>query len=143
MTLVSPENVNGTLSDVLPPLAMPSALANQAAASDAKLTVQFGEHPVICLPGAAVKTKAPLVRSRVVELASRNTWNPEAVTFVILTLGEGPSEGTSCAVPVTIRGPSVATTSPATLPNWTAGTGGFGVVEFAGMITANRVVPSE
>ena len=63
----------GTVSDTVPPFDTPVALANQAAASVAKDTVQLGVQPFIWVPGAAVKTNAPLVRSRVVELASRNT----------------------------------------------------------------------
>src|SRR5579871_4735711 len=157
MTLVSPLNVNGTESERVPPFAIPAELENHAAASDPKLTVQLGVQPFICVPGAAVKTKAPLIKSRVVELASKATWNPDEVTFVILTepgtmigaragtviftLG-APASGRTCALPGIITGPRVPTMSPATLPNWIAGIRGLGAVALAGIETAKRVVPS-
>ena len=51
----------------------PVPLANHVAASLPTGTVQLGVHPFNWVPEAAVKTNAPLVRSRGVELASRTT----------------------------------------------------------------------
>src|ERR1035441_2963064 len=73
ITLVSPLKVNGTASENAPPFVTPVALANHVAESLPNGTAQLGVHPFNWAPEVAVKTNAPLVRSRGVELASRTT----------------------------------------------------------------------
>ena len=73
IVLVSPLKVNGTASENAPPFVTPVALVNHVAESLPNGTAQLGVHPFNWVPEAAVKTNAPLVRSRGVELASRTT----------------------------------------------------------------------
>ena len=72
ITPVSPLNVNGTVSENAPPFVTPASLLNHVSASALNGTLQ-GEHPLSCVPEAALNTNAPLVRSRGVDVASRNT----------------------------------------------------------------------
>ncbi len=73
IALVSPLNVNGSVSEKAPPLAIPLGLANHAAASVPNWAVQLGVQPLICAPDAAVSTNIPLIRSRGEEVPSTTT----------------------------------------------------------------------
>src|SRR5207248_11441672 len=73
IALVSPVNVNGMVSEKAPPFARPGALpwSNHCAPAGASETVNCV--PFNCAPPDAVKVTLAVVRSRGVELASRNT----------------------------------------------------------------------
>jgi hypothetical protein len=86
IAVVSPEYVNGMVSENIPPFATPQFAAvseNHAIAAAVSETVNW--LPFNCVPEAAVNVRLALVRSRGVELPSRNTEKPVAVMLMILT----------------------------------------------------------
>ena len=128
--LVLPVNVKGKVIENAPPLDTPVALAGSNHGVATLVSETVCEPPFSVVPEAAVKVKFALVRSRGVELASRNTWKPDDVTLVIFTepgtmmgarrgtviatLGAGDGSGTAWPVPATVKDASCTVMVPAT-----------------------------
>jgi hypothetical protein len=83
MAVGSPEYANGIVTENAPPFVTPVVLVNHVVAALESDTVSVA--PFNWVPEAAVNVRLALVRSRGVELPSRNTEKPVDVMLMIFT----------------------------------------------------------
>ena len=152
--LVSPEKVNGNVSENAPPFAVASVLVATNHDADVLASETVNDVPFNWVPDVAVKVKEALTRSRGVELASRKTWKPLAVTPVILTdpgtmtgarrgtvmVTLGTVTGSGAGWPAAVSDASCTVMVPATVPSCTPGRG-TAAVELGGIATVAVVPP--